>query len=79
MSLPSSMSKQKSLKPRVFNVFITAHYEVEVEAENETAAETQARHIVAGSTSDGPILGPGSWSFQAVARDEGSLMVVERK
>ena len=58
------------LQPRSYTVLINAHYEVQIEADTAQDAEQQARYMVQGSTSDGPILGPGSWTFNAVAENE---------
>lgn len=56
--------------PHKYIVLCEAHYEVPVEAETGAEAESQARYMVQGSTSDSPLLGIPSWTFTAVAEDE---------
>lgn len=63
------MSRPK-LSKRKYIVLLQANYEITVEAETAQDAEAEARYVVQGSTSDSPLLGIASWTFNAVAEDE---------
>jgi len=55
---------------RTFNVFVTANFDVRVEAEDAVEAENQARLLAHGEWRDLPLMGPPSWHFHAVGQDD---------
>lgn len=53
-----------------YTVYVTAEYDIEVEATNQVEAETQVRRIVEGAGLDSPLLGGASVHIRAVGHDE---------
>ena len=48
-----------------FIVYITANFEFPCEASDEVEAEMMGRHCAAGELGNTPLLGSGSWCFNA--------------
>lgn len=50
---------------RPFVVYITAEFEYPCEAGDKVEAEMMARHVAGGELGNTPLLGAGSWHFNA--------------